>query len=160
MLSLENVTQLRQKTRQKIEKLIKFKPKELLGEVMIHDITTSIQDILEDEVTARENEETLPSLKEERAVQEAAANLLAKQQEEEMQKKKDEEKAEEDRVLQQMVDEEVRRKGMMMKRRSRPLPVQTLSSSNGMWICISSIYQISPGSQVGPNECLSSGLRM
>ena len=82
MLSLENATQLRQKTRQKIEKLIKFKPKELLGEVMIHDITTSIQDILEDEATARENEETLPSLKEERAVQEAAANLLAKQQEE------------------------------------------------------------------------------
>ena len=112
---------------------------------MIHDIATSIQDILEDEVSARENEETLPSLKEERAVQEAAANLLAKQQEEEMQKKKDEEKAEEDRVLQQMVDEEVRRKEMMMRRRSRPLPVQTLSSSNGMWICISSIYQTSPG---------------
>jgi len=140
LLSLENATQLRQKTRQKIEKLIKFKPKELLGEVMIHEITTSIQDILEDEATARENEETLPSLKEERAVQEAA-----KQQEEEMQKKKDEEKAEEDRVLQQMVDEEVRRKEMMMKRRSRPLPVHTLSSSNGMWICLSSIYQISPG---------------
>ncbi|KAF2811445.1 kinase-like protein [Mytilinidion resinicola] len=129
ILVLENATQLRPKTRQKIEALIKTKPKELLGEVMIHEIATAIQDILEDDVTAREHDETLPSLEEERAVHEAAANLLAKEQEEEKIKKKVEEKAEEDRVMQQMVEEELRRKELMVKRRSRPTIGQTPSSS-------------------------------
>ncbi|OCK81767.1 kinase-like protein [Lepidopterella palustris CBS 459.81] len=130
ILSLENASLLRQKPRQMIEDVIRTKPKELIGEVMIHEIATSIQDILEDDVTAREHDGALPSLEEERAVHEAAATLLAKQQEEELQKKKIEEKAEEERVLQQMVDEELRRKDLMIKRRSRPGIGQTPSSTN------------------------------
>lgn len=86
---------------------------------MIHDIATAIQDILEDEVTVRENDGAFENLEAERAVQEAEAFELAKQQEERLQKKRDQEKAEEERVLQQMVDDEMRRKDMMVKRKNR-----------------------------------------
>jgi translation initiation factor 2-alpha kinase 4 len=129
LLALENAAQLRPKTRQKIAAVIMTMPKELIGEVMIHEIATTIQDILEDDVTAREHDGTLPSLEEERALHEAAANLLAKEQEEVNIKKRVEEKAEEDRVMQQMVEEELRRNELKAKRRSRPHIGQTPSSS-------------------------------
>lgn len=118
-LTLENTGKLRQKTLQRLQGLLRTRPKELVGEVMIHDIATSIQDILEDEIVVRENDGTFENLEAERAVQEAEAAELAKQHEEELQKKRDEEKAEEERVLQQMVSDEMRRKEIMAKRKSR-----------------------------------------
>jgi translation initiation factor 2-alpha kinase 4 len=118
-LTLENADQLRQKTREKLLDMLKTRPKELVGEVMLHEIATSIQDILEDEVAFRENDGTFENLNEERAVQEATAAEVAKQQEEELQQRKDLEKAEEERVLQQMVNDEIRRKEQMVKRKSR-----------------------------------------
>jgi len=126
-LQIENTAQLRQKTQQTLKKLIVDRPKELLGEVMIYDIASSIQEILEDEVTARQNEGPLPSLEEERAGHEAAAAELAKQHEEELQKKRDEEKAEEERALQQMVSDEMRRKELLIKRKSRGPPQTPVS---------------------------------
>jgi translation initiation factor 2-alpha kinase 4 len=119
VLTLENADQLRQKTREKLQNILKTRPKELVGEVMIHEIATSIQDILEDEVVFRENDGTFENLNEERAVQEAAAAEVAKQQEEELQQQRDLAKAEEERVLQQMVNDEMRRKEQMVKRKSR-----------------------------------------
>ncbi|KAF2678985.1 kinase-like protein [Lentithecium fluviatile CBS 122367] len=118
-LTLENTGKLRQKTLQRLQALIKNRPKELVGEVMLHDIAASIQDILEDEIAVRESDGTFENLEAERAVQEVAAAELAKQHEEEMQKKREEEKAEEERVLQQMVSDEMRRKEVMAKRKSR-----------------------------------------
>ncbi|KAF2184716.1 kinase-like protein [Zopfia rhizophila CBS 207.26] len=118
-LSLDNASKLRQKTQEKLQKLINSKPKELIGEVMIYEIATSIQDILEDEGTFRENDGTFENLEEERAVHEAAAAQMAKEHEEELRKKRDEEKAEEERVLQQMVNDEMRRKELMVKRKTR-----------------------------------------
>ncbi|ORY09929.1 kinase-like protein [Clohesyomyces aquaticus] len=118
-LSLEDTATLRLKTRQRLEALLKSKPNELVGEVMIHEIATSIQDVLEDEVTLRENDHALGNLEEERAVHEAAAAQIAKQHEQELQKKRDEEKAEEERVLQQMVSDEMRRKEMLAKKKNR-----------------------------------------
>ncbi|KAF2205134.1 kinase-like protein [Delitschia confertaspora ATCC 74209] len=118
-LILESTSHLRHKTQENLQRLLASRPKELLGDVMIHDIATSVQDLLEDDVTARENEGTLPSLEEERAVHEAAAAQLAKQHEEELQKKRNEEKAEEERTLQQMVSDEMRRKELMVRRKSR-----------------------------------------
>ncbi|KAF2795299.1 Serine/threonine-protein kinase [Melanomma pulvis-pyrius CBS 109.77] len=118
-LTLEDADQLRQKTRERLQNMLKTRPKELIGEVMIHEIATSIQDILEDEVTFRENDGAFENLEEERAVQEAAAAQVAKQHEEELQKKRIQEKAEEERVLQQMVNDEIRRKEQMVKRKSR-----------------------------------------
>ncbi|KAF2106787.1 kinase-like protein [Lophiotrema nucula] len=118
-LTLEDTGSLRQGTLIKLQNLVKSRPKELVGEVMIHDIATGIQDILEDEVAVRENEGTFENLDEERAVQEATAAELAKQHEEELQKKRDEEKAEEDRALQRMVSDEIRRKETMAKGKRR-----------------------------------------
>jgi len=119
VLDLENTGHLRLKTLQRLENLLKDRPKELVGEVMLHDIAASIQDILEDEIAVRENDGTFENLDAERAVQEAAAAEMAKQQEEELQKQRDKEKAEEERALQQMVSDEMRRKELMAKRRSR-----------------------------------------
>lgn len=120
-LSLEGTGKLRQKTLQRLQNLLKTRPVELTGEVMIHDIAASIQDILEDDVTLRENDGAFENLEAERAVQEAAAAELAKQQEEELQRRRDEEKAEEERALQQMVNDELRRKELMAKRKSKSI---------------------------------------
>lgn len=110
---------MRLKTLQRLQAILKKRPKELVGEVMLHDIAASIQDALEDEIAVRENDGTFENLDAERAEQEATAAELAKQLEEELQKKRIKEKAEEDRALQQMVNDEMRRKEVMAKRRSR-----------------------------------------
>ncbi|KAH7386818.1 kinase-like protein [Phaeosphaeria sp. MPI-PUGE-AT-0046c] len=119
VLTLEKATNLRKKTLAKLQALLRTRPNELLGEVMIHEIATAIQDILEDEVAAREQDDTFENLEAERAVHEAAAAETAKQQKEELQKKRDEEKAEEERTLQRMVSDEMRRKDIMVKRKNR-----------------------------------------
>ncbi|CAI6333285.1 unnamed protein product [Periconia digitata] len=118
-LTLENTSKLRHRTLQNIQALLSTRPKELVGDVMLHDIAASIQDLLEDEIAVRENDGTFENLGAERAVHEATAAELAKQQEQEMAKKRNEEKAEEERVLQEMVNDEMRRKENMAKRRSR-----------------------------------------
>ncbi|KAF2750068.1 kinase-like protein [Sporormia fimetaria CBS 119925] len=118
-LTLENPSKLRQKTLQRLKELLKTRPKELVGEVMIHDIATAIQDILEDDIALRENDGAFDNLEAERAVHEAAAAELAKKHEQELQKKRDEEKIEEERALQQMVNDELRRKGAMAKRKAK-----------------------------------------
>ncbi|KAL5121750.1 eukaryotic translation initiation factor 2-alpha kinase [Pleosporales sp. CAS-2024a] len=118
-LDLEHAKNLRRSTLEKLDGLLRTRPKELLGEVMLHEIATAIQDILEDEVAVRENDGSFENLEAERAVQEATAAENAKQQEEEMQKKRDEEKAEQGRVLQQLVSDEMRRKDLMVKRKNR-----------------------------------------
>ncbi|KAF2008855.1 kinase-like protein [Aaosphaeria arxii CBS 175.79] len=118
-LSLEGLGRLRQKTKNRLEKLLVTRPKEIVGEVMIYDIASTIQEILEDDLTIRENDGAFENLEAERAVQEAATAELAKKHEEELQKKREEEKAEEERALQQMVHDEMRRKEQMAKRKHR-----------------------------------------
>jgi translation initiation factor 2-alpha kinase 4 len=81
-LSVEGVTSLRKRTQERIQHTLKSKPAELVGEVMLHEIATEIQDALEDEVAVRETDGTFENLGAERAVQEAAAVELAKQHEE------------------------------------------------------------------------------
>ncbi|KAJ4324106.1 eukaryotic translation initiation factor 2-alpha kinase [Neodidymelliopsis sp. IMI 364377] len=127
-LSLEGTSKLRNRTQERLQHILKTKPAELIGEVMIHDIATEIQDVLEDEVAVRETDGTFENLGAERAVQEAAAVELAKQQKEDLQKKRDEEKAEEERILQQMVNDEMRRKDIMAKRKSHRTSVITPTS--------------------------------
>jgi translation initiation factor 2-alpha kinase 4 len=116
-LTLEGGSNLRNGTWDKLRNLIKTRPHELLGEVMIHDVATAIQEILEDEIAVRETDGTYENLDAERAVQEAVVAEQMRQQEIELQKRRDEEKAEEERVLQQMVGDEIRRKDQMAKRK-------------------------------------------
>jgi translation initiation factor 2-alpha kinase 4 len=128
ILTLENAGRLRKRTQKRLEETLRTRPAELVGEVMIHDIATEIQDILEDEVTVREADHSFENLGAERAVQEAAAVELAKQHEEAMQKQRDEAKAEEERLLQQMVNDEMRRKDLMAKRKNNRSSVVTPTS--------------------------------
>lgn len=132
-ITMEEVSDgLRPKTRKTLEHVVKTRPKELLGEVMIHEISGTIGDILEDEAQFKANGQLLPSLREERVVHEAALSNLAQRQEEEEAKRREEEKAEEDRVLQQMVEDEINKR-RDLKRKSRvvatELPNDRKSSS-------------------------------
>lgn len=118
-LTLENGANLRKGTWEQLRNLLRTRPQELIGEVMIHDIATAVQDILEDEIAVRQNDGAFENLDAERAVQEAEAAEVAKRHEKELQKKRDQEQAEEERILQQMVNDEMRRKDMMTKRKSK-----------------------------------------
>jgi translation initiation factor 2-alpha kinase 4 len=123
--TLEEGSKLRKSTWDKLHSLLKNRPHELVGEVMIYDIATSIQEILEDEIAVRETDGAYDNLDAERAVQEAAAAELAKQQEEELERKRVEEKAEEERLLQQSISDEMRRKDQMAKRKKNRASVVT-----------------------------------
>lgn len=130
IISIDDTTKLRDKTRKRIEKLVSTKPRELLGEVMIHEIASSVQEILEDEILAREHDKTLPSLEEERVEREAEAHKLAMKEEAEAEKRKEAERIEEERILKQMVDEEIARR-KEVKRKSRvPGPISPLPTSS------------------------------
>lgn len=140
-ISIQEANGLRHKTLKTIEKLLKSKPKELTGEVMIHEIATEIQDILEDEASFKAQGQALPSLEEERVVKEAETTKLAKEQEEEELRRKEKEKAEEDRVLQQMVEEEMSRR-REAKRKSRVLAAPI--STNGELLPLNN-HALAPG---------------
>ncbi|KAL1626626.1 eukaryotic translation initiation factor 2-alpha kinase [Diplodia seriata] len=120
ILKLEKTNGLRTKTQKDLENLVKTKPNELLGEVMIFEIGSAIQDLLEDAVVARREDQAAPSLEEERQVHEAAAEELARKQEEERLKKLEEDEAEQDRIFQHMVEQELNRR-KEQKRQTRIL---------------------------------------
>ncbi|EFQ88206.1 hypothetical protein CFE70_001607 [Pyrenophora teres f. teres 0-1] len=124
-LTLEDCSSLRKNTWDKLYDLLKTRPQELVGEVMIYDIASAIQEILEDEIAVRETDGTYENLDAERAVQEAAAAEQLRQQEEELQKKRDEQKAEEERLLQQQVGDEMRRNDLMAKRKRNRVSAST-----------------------------------
>ncbi|KAK3673593.1 eukaryotic translation initiation factor 2-alpha kinase [Recurvomyces mirabilis] len=114
-----------ERTQRRISNIITLRPKQLLGEVMIHAIASEIQDALEDAVTARQ-QGTLPSLEEERASAEEVASTLAFKAEAAESKRLLEAQEEEDRVLKQMVDEELMRRE---KRRSTKITAPISSTS-------------------------------
>lgn len=112
LLRIEGLESLRQSTKDELRGFISTKPKSLLGEEMIFELATTIQDILEDAAQARAHAAgtAMSSLEEERNVREAAANQVAKKHLEEELRKKEAETAEEERVLEQLVDQEVKRR--------------------------------------------------
>ncbi|KAF2457267.1 anticodon binding domain of tRNAs-domain-containing protein [Lineolata rhizophorae] len=118
---------VRERSRHEIETIISMKPKELLGEVMIYEIASSIQEVLEDAVASREQDNALPSLAEAREKEVEKAHELARRQEEDLQKKMEEEKAEEDRALKRMVDDEMRRRQKHKSRQSTSVIGNSLS---------------------------------
>ncbi|KAK8213380.1 eukaryotic translation initiation factor 2-alpha kinase [Zalaria obscura] len=109
LLQIEGLDRLQARARERIMTVITERPKELAGEVMIHDIAMDIQEALEDAVQSRDRD-VMPSLEDERVIQEAAASEMAKAEQGHEAKRAEEAQAEEDRILQQMVDEEVERR--------------------------------------------------
>lgn len=129
IISLESTSDLRPKTREAIKQLLQTRPKELLGEVMIFEISTAIQELLDSEARNKVQNQALPNLEEERAKHEAAAMDLAKLQLEEDMKRRNEEKVEEERVLQQMVQDEMSRRETKKKVKVSEPPKPTSAES-------------------------------
>lgn len=120
-LSLENLTDLRDGARSRIQEIIRNKPKTLLGSEMIYELAVSIQDVLEDVAQAREQDKDLPSLEEERMEQKAAAIQRAELEKQEELRKQEAATAEEERALQEMLQDKMRQrtKARIMRRKSR-----------------------------------------
>lgn len=107
-LSLENLDDLRDGARSRIQEIIRNKPKTLLGSEMIYELAVSIQDVLEDVAQAREQDKDLPSLEEERMEQEAAAFHRAELKKQEELRKQEAANAEEERALHKMLQDKMR----------------------------------------------------
>ena len=108
------------KTAKLIERVIKEKPKELLGQEAIFEVATCIQDVLDDVATNAAQGHDLPTLNEERALREA-----------ETKRKADAEKAEEERRLRHAEDEEDRNLTEMVEReRARLTKLQSRSEDH------------------------------
>lgn len=120
-LSLENLDELRDGARSRIQEIIRSKPKTLLGSEMIYELAVSIQDVLEDVAQAREQDKDLPSLEEERMEQKAAAIQRAELEKQEELRKQEAANAEEERALHKMLQDKMRLrdKARNMRRKSR-----------------------------------------
>ncbi|KAL8640931.1 MAG: hypothetical protein Q9228_002205 [Teloschistes exilis] len=98
--------------------VLSAKPKALLGSEMIFEITTLLQDIIDH--AAHGKGENVPTLEEERAIQQAAASRLAQKAQEEQQKEQIQASLEEEKYLGEMV---LLQKSREEKRREKPLVV-------------------------------------
>ncbi|KAH0074801.1 Serine/threonine-protein kinase, partial [Aureobasidium melanogenum] len=125
VLQIEGFDKLQAQAKKRLQDIVKTRPAEMAGEVMIHAIASDIQDALEDAVQARE-QGVLPSLDVERINQEAAAFDQAKEAEQDEAKRVQAAQDEEERMLQKMVQDEVERRES--KRRDRSSRTQTASS--------------------------------
>ncbi|THX25305.1 Serine/threonine-protein kinase [Aureobasidium pullulans] len=117
VLQVEGLDRLQAHTKKRIQKVIKTKPVEMAGEVMMYPIAEDIQDALEDAVVARETG-VLPSLEDERMNQEAAAFDQAKEAQEDEAKKLQAAQDEEKRTMDRMVSDELERRAAKQRDRS------------------------------------------
>lgn len=118
-LALENLNDLRRGAKSRIEDVVKNKPSTLLGSEMIYEIAVAIQDILEDAAIAQAEDKDIPSLEEERMVQEAAAFQLAERRRQEELRRQEAAAAEEERALQQLVEDKLKERERLKARDSR-----------------------------------------
>ncbi|KAL8779085.1 MAG: hypothetical protein Q9213_007113 [Squamulea squamosa] len=100
-LSLEFGEDVRSTTRAEAERVLRTKPKTLLGTEMIFEITTSLQDVLDQ--TMQVKAENLPTLDEERANQQSLLTEQAQRLQEEKEREKAQANVEEEQYLQVMV---------------------------------------------------------
>lgn len=128
LLSLDQFRNVREPSQRAIASLLHERMKELLGDVMIFEISSAIQEVLEDDAQHHANGEALPNLEEERAKHEADMAIAAREQEEAAHRLLEQEKAEEDRHLQKMVEEEMTRR----KQQRRKSKANNLSSVPSM----------------------------
>ncbi|PNS15372.1 hypothetical protein CAC42_631 [Sphaceloma murrayae] len=109
LLDIQGLDKLHERTQARINRVLKQKPSEMLGEVMIYSIAEDIQEALEDAVQAKASG-TLPSLEDERALREAAAQVQEEAEHEAERKRQEAAKAEEERALQELVLQELQRR--------------------------------------------------
>lgn len=121
VVRLEEHANVRQEIVERIRRFINDKPKDLLGEVMVHQLASDIEEMLEEEFSARARGDALPSLGEERAISEAVAQGKAQEKADRehaaLVKRHQIAKEEENRKLQQMLDEEMRKRDELKQKR-------------------------------------------
>ncbi|KAI9772975.1 MAG: hypothetical protein M1840_008857 [Geoglossum simile] len=123
LLSVGGGTGLRLATLSRVNEILEKDTRDHLGSEMIFDLASLIHDALEEEAKFRAEDQSLPSLEEERAIHEAEAQRRAREQDEEIRRKRQEESVEEERMLGRMVEEELKRrkdKAREIRRKSKP----------------------------------------
>jgi translation initiation factor 2-alpha kinase 4 len=129
LVSLEDFGGVRQNALTRIQSVIAAKPKELIGEVMIFEIASAVQEVLDEEVSARARDSQLPSLEEERAEKEAAQNEARRQGEEKKLQLEEKARVMEELDAQRRLEDEVRkREDAKLKRKSMDKPVEDATS--------------------------------
>ncbi|KAK3713919.1 eukaryotic translation initiation factor 2-alpha kinase [Vermiconidia calcicola] len=126
LLTVDGLQDYHERTQKRINNIVENRPKKLLGEVMIFDISNEIRDALDDAIQAKQ-QGTLPSLEDQRAKDEEVATELARQAEEAESRRLQAEQDEEDRVLKQMMEEEITRREMR-----KPSKVATAEPTEGV----------------------------
>ncbi|KAL8734889.1 MAG: hypothetical protein Q9166_001241 [cf. Caloplaca sp. 2 TL-2023] len=113
-LSLDFSEDVRSTTRAEAEQVLKTKTRTLLGTEMIFEITTSLQDILDQAVQRKVG--SASTLEEERAKQQALTSQQVQRLQEEKQKERAQASVEEEQYLQEMV---INQKAREEKRRAK-----------------------------------------
>lgn len=118
-LTLEDLDDLREDAKARIQELIKEKPKTLVGSEMIYELAVDMQEILEDAALAQAEDRVIPSLEEERMAQDAAAREQAQKEKEKELKEQQEASAEAQRALDVMVQDKLKQKHREKERRRK-----------------------------------------
>lgn len=93
-----------------LKNIIQESPNRLLGQEMVFEIASSVQDALEEIVQSKLASKEKPSLDEERAQKVMAAQVQAQREEEEVRRKKEREAIENQQKLEKEIAEELRRR--------------------------------------------------
>jgi translation initiation factor 2-alpha kinase 4 len=110
ILSTADTEFLRSDFKEEISKVILEKPSSLLGHEMIHEISESIEEILDRAAQNIAVNVEAPTLEEERALQEKTALEAAKKEEEEARAHQEEAKRDEERMMGRMLSAELQRR--------------------------------------------------
>ncbi|KAI4095599.1 MAG: hypothetical protein LQ344_001530 [Seirophora lacunosa] len=103
-LSLDFSEAIRSRVRAEAKELLKTKPRTLLGSEMMFEITTALQDLLDQAAQHRAHD--VPALDQERANQQAAVTRQANAKQEEKRKEKHQANIEEEQYLAEMVEKQ------------------------------------------------------
>ncbi|KAL2852947.1 Serine/threonine-protein kinase [Aspergillus pseudoustus] len=131
----ENLEDLRRGAQSRVRDILRNKPKTLLGSEMIYELGVSIQDVLEDAAEAQAHDQDLPSLEEERMVQEAAATERAERAKEEELRAQQAATAKEEQELQLLLQNTIRErttKARLSRRKSRASGLETNGDTDGV----------------------------
>ncbi|EGC48918.1 protein kinase [Histoplasma capsulatum var. duboisii H88] len=118
-LTVQGLDDLRKGAKSRIKDVIDTKPKNLLGSEMIYELALSIQDILEDVAISQAEDKDMPSLEEERIVQEAAAIQQAEEQKQEERRKQEQATAEQEKALQTLIESKIKQRQRVKEQVSR-----------------------------------------
>ncbi|GAB1736813.1 hypothetical protein NU219Hw_g8841t1 [Hortaea werneckii] len=147
LLDIAGLDKFHERTQKRIRNIIDRRPREMLGEVMIHNIASEIEEAMEDAVSARQRG-TLPSLEEERENAQEVANALAKEAEEAEARRQREVAEEEERLLKQMVDEELSRRDKRKSLKASSVPAVQATSGKADTVSFDQPATLHMGSDV------------